>query len=156
MKGCKVKALLDTYGPWAGRDLYRVTTHVTRGLGAPEGTSQFSRLLRQTELSRTYFYPNSHGTKKSIYIQSCVQLKKALSWIYLYFKAVFVVQLVRELASIVEGRKAVIRTLKQFHRVDLTRDALCGMEGKGLLLKGQKRRALVKMNIPSSAMMTST
>ena len=35
------------------------------------------------------------------------------------------------MASIVEGRKAVIKTYKQFLRVDLTRDALCGVEGRG-------------------------
>ena len=51
VKGCKIRPMLGAQGPWAGRDLYRATPAVTRGLGFSgliRRTAPFSRLLRHT------------------------------------------------------------------------------------------------------------
>jgi hypothetical protein len=50
-RAAKFRPKLDAQGLWAGRDLYRVTPAVTRGLGLSSlirRTAPFSRLLRHT------------------------------------------------------------------------------------------------------------
>jgi hypothetical protein len=51
MKGCKFQTYARSQDLWAGRDLYRATPAVTRGLGFPDlirRTAPFCRLLRHT------------------------------------------------------------------------------------------------------------
>ena len=50
-RAAKFRSMLGAQGLWAGRDLYRATPAVTRGLGFSgliRRTAQFSRLLRHT------------------------------------------------------------------------------------------------------------
>jgi hypothetical protein len=50
-RAAKIRPILGAQGLWAGRDLYRATLTVTRGLGFPcliRRTAPFSRLLRHT------------------------------------------------------------------------------------------------------------
>jgi hypothetical protein len=51
VKGCKFRPMFGTKGLWAGRNLYRATPTVTRGLGFSSlirKTAPFSRLLQHT------------------------------------------------------------------------------------------------------------
>ena len=52
--------MLDAYGLWAGRDLYRATPAVTRGLGFCSLVPRpplFDRFLQQARDTQDLFYP---------------------------------------------------------------------------------------------------
>jgi hypothetical protein len=56
--------MLGAQGLWAGRDLYRASPAVTRGLGfygLIKRTAPFSRLFRHKGMWRTYSNPDLHG-----------------------------------------------------------------------------------------------
>ena len=78
-RAAKFRPMLGAQGLWAGRDLYRATPAVTRGLGffgLIRRTAPFSRLLRYTRgcggSILTRFCQNTHAVKSIYYLYNLV------------------------------------------------------------------------------------
>ena len=67
-KGGKIRPLLGSYGLWAGRDLYRATPALTRGLGfcgLVRRTVPLPWLVQQERATADLLEPGSHEKKRT-------------------------------------------------------------------------------------------